>query len=72
MLQEINKDYTSLFVFPNLRYSSNYFEQIYRAEDSSMLRTAITLKFKMFLKQTNKQQQRQRLKKINRNVHRLV
>ena len=62
MLQEINKDYTSLFVFPNLRYSSNYFEQIYRTEDSSMLRTAITLKFKMFLlfekwknKQTNKQ-----------------
>ena len=56
--------YLSLCVFPNLRYSSNYFEQIYRAQGSSMSRTAITQKFKMSLlfekrkKQTNKQQQR--------------
>ena len=69
------KNYTSLCVFPNLRYFSNYFEHIYRAQGSSMSWTAITQKFKMSLlfekwkthkqtnKQTNKQQQWQRLKK---------
>ena len=51
IVYEINKDYTSLSlcIFPNLRYSSNYFEQIYRAQHSSMSRTAITLKFKTSL-----------------------
>ena len=45
--------YLSLCVFPNLRYSSNFFEQIYRdPQGSSMSRTAIT----QYSKESNMQQ----------------